>query len=221
VSAAEAEQPAEVAEAPETGEADEPAPPADLQPPAEDDEPEEQQDAEEQPSAEATQQLHVVASPTTEPAPDEPEPAAVTPEPAAVTPEPAAVTPEPEPDPEPDTPDPAAVDLEREVTVVPGVPRYHHPHCLLIRFMGEGDLETMTLGAARDSGCTPCRACLPDQPEGSSELGSPEPERQGEIALDVLPALHPARARPGVDRQYLVGDQPGVLGQGRGDLRVI
>jgi hypothetical protein len=222
--AAQAEQPAETdepAETAETAETDEPAPPADRQPPAEDHEAEDQQDAEEQPqdqpSAEATQQVRVVASPTTEPAPDAPEPAAPEPEP-----EPATATSEaPATSEDPDTPEPAAVDLEREVTVVPGVPRYHHPHCLLIRFMGEGDLAKMTLGAARDSGCTPCRACLPDQPEGSSELGSPEPERQGEIAHDVLPPLHPARTRPGVDRQHLVGDQPRVLGQGRRHLRVI
>jgi hypothetical protein len=31
--------------------------------------------------------------------------------------------------------------------------------------MGEGDLEKMTLAAARAAGCTPCRACLPDQAE--------------------------------------------------------
>jgi hypothetical protein len=34
--------------------------------------------------------------------------------------------------------------------------------------MGENDLEKMTLAAARDAGCTPCRACLPDQPQQSS-----------------------------------------------------
>jgi hypothetical protein len=125
---------------------------------------------------------------------------------ASVMPEPAA----------------AAADLQREVTVVPGVPRYHHPHCLLIRFMGEGDLGKMTLGAARDAGCTPCRACLPDQPEDNSELGPPEPERQGEIALDVLPRRRLGlRTRPGLDRQDLIGDQPRVFGQGRGHLRVI
>ena len=49
--------------------------------------------------------------------------------------------------------------------MVPGVPRYHDPQCLLIRFMGEKDLDKMTLGAAREAGCTPCRACLPDQRE--------------------------------------------------------
>ena len=56
-----------------------------------------------------------------------------------------------------------------EITVVPGVPRYHNARCILIRFMGENDLDKMTLAAARKIGCTPCRACLPDQPERSPE----------------------------------------------------
>ena len=55
-----------------------------------------------------------------------------------------------------------APDPTREVTVVPGVPRYHDAGCILIRFMGEDDLEKKTLGAAAETGCTPCRACLPD-----------------------------------------------------------
>jgi hypothetical protein len=55
-----------------------------------------------------------------------------------------------------------APDPTREVTVVPGVPRYHDAGCILIRFMGENDLEKKTLGAAAEGGCTPCRACLPD-----------------------------------------------------------
>jgi len=58
--------------------------------------------------------------------------------------------------------DPAEVDLLRQVTVVPGVPRYHSTQCILIRFMGEDDLTRMTLGEARQAGCTPCRACQPD-----------------------------------------------------------
>jgi hypothetical protein len=52
---------------------------------------------------------------------------------------------------------------DREVTVVPGVPRYHRGECILIRFMGEEDLETMTLHSAEESGCTACRACQPDK----------------------------------------------------------
>jgi hypothetical protein len=64
----------------------------------------------------------------------------------------------------------AASDLEvTEVTVVPGVPRYHRASCILIRFMGDSDLDKMTVAAAKEAGCTPCRACLPDQPEESPE----------------------------------------------------
>ena len=69
----------------------------------------------------------------------------------------------PQPSQAPDTG--ATPDERREVTVVPGVPRYHDAHCILIRFMGEDDLEKTTLAAARDAGCTPCRACLPDRPD--------------------------------------------------------
>ncbi|HEU5387488.1 MAG TPA: hypothetical protein VFV73_16445 [Streptosporangiaceae bacterium] len=60
-----------------------------------------------------------------------------------------------------------------EVTVVPGVPRYHKGTCILIRFMGDSDLDKMTVAAARDAGCTPCRACLPDELPGAAE---PEPQ---------------------------------------------
>ena len=64
----------------------------------------------------------------------------------------------------------AESDLEvTEVTVVPGVPRYHRASCILIRFMGDSDLDKMTVAAAKEAGCTPCRACLPDQPEESPE----------------------------------------------------
>ena len=48
------------------------------------------------------------------------------------------------------------------VTVVPGVPRYHRRDCILIRFMGNNDLQKMPVEAAREAGCTPCRACQPD-----------------------------------------------------------
>jgi len=64
---------------------------------------------------------------------------------------------------------PAGPDPSMEVTVVPGVPRYHNASCILIRFMGDSDLDKMTRAAAREAGCTPCRACLPDQPERSPE----------------------------------------------------
>jgi len=124
-------------------------PAADDERPAEDQHsPETQHAAEDEASGQPTQQL---------PVPSAPEP-----EPAAPEPEPASAAPEPEPG-------SAAVDLQREVTVVPGVPRYHSTHCLLIRFMDEDDLEKTTLGAARQAGCTPCRACLPDEPEPGAE----------------------------------------------------
>jgi len=65
--------------------------------------------------------------------------------------------------------EPAGPDPSLEVTVVPGVPRYHNASCILIRFMGDSDLDKMTRAAAREAGCTPCRACLPDQPERAPE----------------------------------------------------
>jgi hypothetical protein len=49
------------------------------------------------------------------------------------------------------------------VTVIPGVPRYHDPDCILIRFMGEGDIARKSIPEARAANCTPCAAC---QPEG-------------------------------------------------------
>jgi len=49
----------------------------------------------------------------------------------------------------------------KQVTVVPGVPRYHLEDCILIRFMADGDLQKMTVQQATEAGCTPCRACQP------------------------------------------------------------
>ena len=51
---------------------------------------------------------------------------------------------------------------DQPVTVVPGVPRYHRSDCILIRFMGDSDLQKMPVEAARKNGCTPCRACHAD-----------------------------------------------------------
>jgi hypothetical protein len=48
-----------------------------------------------------------------------------------------------------------------QVTIVPGMPRYHRRECILIRFLADEDLETMSLRAAEDSGCVPCKACQP------------------------------------------------------------
>jgi hypothetical protein len=50
-----------------------------------------------------------------------------------------------------------------EVTVVPGIARYHKPDCILIRFLGAEDLQTMSLGQAEQTGCVPCRACRPEK----------------------------------------------------------
>ena len=52
-----------------------------------------------------------------------------------------------------------------EVTVVPGVARYHRSECILIRFLGAGDLEIMTRQEAEDAKFVACRACQPDQLE--------------------------------------------------------
>jgi hypothetical protein len=115
-----------------------------------------------------TQQLPVAGSTATEPAVSQPDAAA--PESAAEPAAPAApgaAAALAAPATAATSAAPATIDLQREVTVVPGVPRYHNPHCLLIRFMGQDDLDTMTLGAARELRCTPCRACLPDLPESN------------------------------------------------------
>ena len=56
-----------------------------------------------------------------------------------------------EQDEKPGEAEPAGPDPSMEVTVVPGVPRYHNARCILIRFMGDSDLDKMTLAAARDA----------------------------------------------------------------------
>jgi hypothetical protein len=48
------------------------------------------------------------------------------------------------------------------VTVVPGVPRYHEPDCILIRFMPEGDVQSKSIPEAKAAKCTPCAACQPE-----------------------------------------------------------
>ncbi|HUY51826.1 MAG TPA: hypothetical protein VMV92_40025 [Streptosporangiaceae bacterium] len=50
-----------------------------------------------------------------------------------------------------------------DVTVVPGVARYHRSGCILIRFLGTDDLEVMPRQQAEDAGFVPCRACQPDE----------------------------------------------------------
>jgi hypothetical protein len=55
---------------------------------------------------------------------------------------------------------PAKSGQQRQVTVVPGVPRYHTDDCILIRFMDD-NVRQMSLKAATDADCTPCGACQP------------------------------------------------------------
>jgi hypothetical protein len=56
-----------------------------------------------------------------------------------------------------------------DVTVVPGIARYHKKDCILIRFLGDEDLETMSRQRAEESGCVPCRACRPEKELATSE----------------------------------------------------
>src|SRR6202043_2149800 len=51
----------------------------------------------------------------------------------------------------------AARDQGTEVTVVPGITRYHRGECILIRFLGPEDLETMPLRAAEAASYVACR----------------------------------------------------------------
>ena len=59
--------------------------------------------------------------------------------------------------------DEAALSISGQVTIVPGIGRYHRSQCILIRFLGSDDLETMTREAAEDAALAPCRACQPDK----------------------------------------------------------
>ena len=59
-------------------------------------------------------------------------------------------------------PAPAEVSARIEVTVVPGVSRYHRSECILTRFMGPDDLEIISRQEAEEAGFVPCRACQPD-----------------------------------------------------------
>ena len=133
--------------------------------------PEEQASAGRQADAEpAASAAPATAEAPATPSADQPEPADQ-PEQAAQADQPAQANQadQPEQDKPSTDPESGGPDPNLEVTVVPGVPRYHNAQCILIRFMGEKDLERMTLGAARQVGCTPCRACLPDQPDKAPE----------------------------------------------------
>lgn len=105
-----------------------------------------------------------------------PEPAAAD-EPEGAGPRPSAPdagqrAPQGKPEPVPAPTGPAAGDsasdepalgITSQVTVVPGIGRYHRSQCILIRFLGSDDLETMTREAAEDAALAPCRACQPDR----------------------------------------------------------
>jgi hypothetical protein len=80
-------------------------------------------------------------------------------EPAATAPAPAAKA---DADAAPGEPSAKQESSSAQVTVVPGVPRYHEKNCILIRFMTDDDLQQMTVAQATEAGCTPCRACHHD-----------------------------------------------------------
>ena len=52
---------------------------------------------------------------------------------------------------------------DTEVTVVPGITRYHRSQCILIRFLGPEDVQSMTRQAAEMASYVPCKACRPEQ----------------------------------------------------------
>jgi hypothetical protein len=84
---------------------------------------------------------------------------------------PSADTPESGPSPQAPASEPPASPDSVEVSVVPGITRYHRSDCLLIRFLSAEDLEVMTRRAATDSGCVPCKACKPDQQTADLPVG--------------------------------------------------
>jgi len=55
--------------------------------------------------------------------------------------------------------------MDGEVTVVPGIARYHRRGCILIRFLSDGDMEIMTRREAEAADLMPCKACQPDKPD--------------------------------------------------------
>ena len=96
------------------------------------------------------------ATPPAPPAPAKPSSSATPPAPEP----PTSATPSPgEGGPDGDSPEPAT---GAQVTVVPGIGRYHRAECILIRFLGAEDLEVMTKQAAEAAGSVPCKACRPD-----------------------------------------------------------
>jgi hypothetical protein len=65
----------------------------------------------------------------------------------------------------------AGDDGAMQVSVVPGITRYHRSDCQLIRFLAPDDLEVMSRQAAADGGCVPCKACKPDQESANLPVG--------------------------------------------------
>jgi hypothetical protein len=129
------------------------------------------------PTAETAVPVAADAGP--EPGPGEPGPGDAKPVSADPDPEPESAEPEPEPEPaelgtgpaepqaEPAASEPpSAEDQDPEpgddlVAVLPGVPRYHQPDCVLIRFLPESDVQRLPAAQAKADGCTPCAACQP------------------------------------------------------------
>jgi hypothetical protein len=60
-----------------------------------------------------------------------------------------------------------ATGLDDQVSVVPGIARYHKADCILIRFLSEDDLEVMSRRDAEAAGSAPCRACRPERSPAS------------------------------------------------------
>lgn len=48
-----------------------------------------------------------------------------------------------------------------QVLVVPGIARFHQADCILIRFLGDDDLQRISREEAEAAGCAACRACRP------------------------------------------------------------
>jgi hypothetical protein len=67
--------------------------------------------------------------------------------------------------------EPASDSGAMQVSVVPGITRYHRSDCLLIRFLAPDDLEVMSRQAAAAGGCVPCKACKPDQQSADLPVG--------------------------------------------------
>jgi hypothetical protein len=103
---------------------------------------------------------------------DLPEPESAEPEPVSAAAAPAAPNDAAVPGPAAEDESPAGPAVrdghaargpDTEVTVVPGITRYHRSQCILIRFLGPEDLQTMTLQAAETASYVPCKACRPEQ----------------------------------------------------------